>query len=540
MIIKLSPLPKAVVLGIAVFLLASCSTLSEKTSPPAQVKNVIMIIGDGMGPQQVGLLLSYARQAPHGVLKDRKTALDRMIENGRIGISLTYPDGALVTDSAASATQLATGKFAKAEMVGLDAEGHHAENIIEKAKRWGKATGLVSDTRITHATPAAFAAHETHRSHETRIPEDLLASDADVMLSGGLDYWLPKAAAEKSSSVHQQLGTMTEQAFKISSARQDDKDLLKTAQKQGYRLVFNTRQLRQATGKTLGLFAGSGMSDAIVESRNRLDANHAEPTLAEMSEQALKILEGDGRGFFLMIEAGQIDWASHRNDTGLLLHEMLRFDAMLHKVLDWMGEREDTLLIVTADHETGGFGFSYSRKNIPEPKPLASGHLFKPSFNFGDPEILDRLYAQKLSYHAIFTEFDSLPLEQRTPAALAERVNHHTEFKIGISEAESILATEVNAAYRPDHSSLNEKTIPKMGNKSAFFVYTKDNRENLLGEIVGTKQQVVWASGTHTSTPVFVFTKGNKQAIEPFANILHHTDVGRLTIEALRPTGAKN
>jgi alkaline phosphatase len=540
MLIQLSPFPKAIGWGIVIFLLTSCAMLSKKTPPPSQVKNVIMIIGDGMGPQQVGLLLSYARQAPHGVLKDRKTALDRMLENGRIGISLTYPDGALVTDSAASATQLATGKFAKAEMVGLDADGHPTENIIEKAKRWGKATGLVSDTRITHATPAAFAAHETHRSHETSIPEDLLATDVDVMLSGGLDYWLPKAAAEKSSFVHQQLETMTEQAFKIGSSRKDSKNLLETAQNQGFRPVFNTRQLKQATGKTLGLFAGSGMSDAIVESRNRLDANHAEPTLAEMSEQALKILEGDGRGFFLMIEAGQIDWASHRNDTGLLLHEMLRFDAMLHKVLDWMGDREDTLLIVTADHETGGFGFSYSRQNIPEPKPLASGHLFKPSFNFGNPEILDNLYAQKLSYHEIFAEFDSLPPNQRTPAALAEQVNRLTEFKIGISEAESILATEANAAYRPDHSSLNEKTIPKMGNKSAFFVYTKDNRENLLGEIVGTKQQVVWASGTHTSTPVFIFTKGNKQAIEPFANILHHTDVGRLTIEALRPTGAKN
>jgi alkaline phosphatase len=190
---------------------------------------------------------------------------------------------------------------------------------------------------------------------------------------------------------------------------------------------------------------------------------------------------------------------------------------------------------VTADHETGGFGFSYSRQNIPEPKPLASGHLFKPSFNFGNPEILDRLYAQKLSYHDIFAEFDALPPEQRTPAALAERVNRHTEFKIDIREAERILTTEANADHRLDHPSLNEKTVPKMGNKSAFFVYTKDNRENLLAEIVGANQQVVWASGTHTSTPVFVFARGNQQGIEPFGAILHHTDIGRLLIDALQP-----
>jgi alkaline phosphatase len=537
---KSSALPRAFVFGIAALLLTGCSTLAEKTPARSAIKNVIIIIGDGMGPQQIGLLLSYARQAPHGVLKNRKTALDRLAESGRIGISLTYPDGALVTDSAASATQLASGKFAKAEMVGLDADGQPVENIVEKARRWGKATGLVSDTRITHATPAAFAAHETHRSHETSIPADLLAANADVMLSGGLDYWLPQAAADKTSAIHQQMEANIEHAFQVGSARKDEKNLLNAARQRGYRLVFNARQLRQASGKTLGLFAGSGMSDGIAESKNRRDVDHAEPTLAEMSEQALKILERDERGFFLMIEAGQIDWAAHRNDAGLLLHEMLRFDAMLHKVMDWMGEREDTLLIVTGDHETGGFGFSYSGLNIPQPQTLANGHLFKPNFNFGDPAILDRLYAQKLSYHAIFAEFDALPPGKRTPAALAEQVNRHTEFTIGADEAARILVTEPNADYRPDHPSLNEKTIPKLAAKNAFFVYTKDNRENLLAELVGPRQQVVWASGTHTSTPVFVFAKGAKQAVEPFASILHHTDVGRLMIEALRPAGAAN
>lgn len=535
---KSSALTKTIGFGIAGMLLLGCSALAEKIPTRPEVKNVIMIIGDGMGPQQVGLLLSYARQAPHGVLRNRKTALERMLENGRIGISLTYPDGALVTDSAASATQLATGKFAKAEMVGLDADGRPAEDIVEKAKRWGKATGVVSDTRITHATPAAFAAHDTHRSHETGIPESLLATNADVMLSGGLDYWLPQAAADKNSAVHRQFEAMSEHAFKIDSARKDDKNLLASAERQGYRLVFNARQLRQAAGKTLGLFAGSGMSDGIVESRNRQDPDHTEPTLAEMSEQALKILERNPRGFFLMIEAGQIDWAGHRNDTGLLLHEMLRFDAMLNKVLDWMEGREDTLLVVTGDHETGGFGFSYSNKNIPEPKTLSSGLIFKPNFNYGRPDILDKLYAQKLSYHEIFAEFDALPPPQRTPAALAERVNRHTEFKINAGEAASILASETDANGRPAYPSPNAKTGPQLKAKSAFFVYTKDSRENLLAEAVGLQQQAVWASGTHTSTPVFVFAKGNKQAVEPFADILHHTDVGRLTIEALRPAEA--
>ena len=175
--------------------LLSCTTLDTTRPTEAKVKNVIMIIGDGMGPQQVGLLLSYARQAPHGVIANRATALDRMMDPGRLGISMTYTANTLVTDSASSATQLATGKFAGAEMLGLDKDGNTQEKIIEKARRLGKATGLVSDTRITHATHAAFAAHQTHRSQENNIPEDLLATEVDVLLSGGLSYWIPEKAS---------------------------------------------------------------------------------------------------------------------------------------------------------------------------------------------------------------------------------------------------------------------------------------------------------------------------------------------------------
>ncbi len=504
-----------------------------------KVKNVIMIIGDGMGPQQVGLLLSYARQAPHSVIANRITALDRMMEQGKLGISMTYTTDTLVTDSAASGTQLATGQFAGAEMLGLDKDGNAQENIIEKARRMGKATGLVSDTRITHATPAAFAAHQTHRSQENSIPEDLLATGADVMLSGGLSYWLPEQANDKNSGLYQQLTQLTGNSVEIKSSRKDAKNLLTVAEQQGYTVAFNKEQLQQATGKTLGLFAESGMANGIVETQNRNDTQHIHPTLKEMSAQALEILSRNEQGFFLMIEAGQIDWAAHRNDTGLLLHEMLRFNDTLNAVLDWAENRQDTLIIVTADHETGGFGFSYSGVDIPRPHALpgaafTGGALFQPNFNFGNPEVLDRIYAQQLSYHDIFIQFDKLPKAQQTPLKLAELVNRYTEFKISEAQAAKILATEANPFYRAGHIALGEKTVPKIEVNSAFFVYQKDNRENLLAQAVATSQQVVWATGTHTSTPVFVFVKGDEQTMQPFAKILHHTRLGQLAIDALQ------
>ena len=127
------------------------------TSVAAEIKNVILMVGDGMGPQQVGLLEAYAKHAPNSIYKGRTTAIAQIAKEGVIGASLTNPSDAIVVDSACSATHLATGVYTGSEVIGVDADGNHVETILEKAKRLGKATGLVSDTRLPHATPAAFA-----------------------------------------------------------------------------------------------------------------------------------------------------------------------------------------------------------------------------------------------------------------------------------------------------------------------------------------------------------------------------------------------
>lgn len=195
------------------------------------------------------------------------------MDQGRLGISMTYTADTLVTDSASSATQLATGKFAGAEMLGLDKDGNTQENIIEKARRLGKATGLVSDTRITHATPAAFAAHQTHRSQENNIPEDLLATEVDVLLSGGLGYWIPEQASDKKSLIHQQLVQTTGNSVEIKSSRKDTKNLFTIAQQKGYTLAFNNEQLQQANGKRWACLRTPGCKMVLLKCNSKMIPN---------------------------------------------------------------------------------------------------------------------------------------------------------------------------------------------------------------------------------------------------------------------------
>ncbi|MEF1187468.1 alkaline phosphatase, partial [Vibrio sinaloensis] len=188
----------------------------------AEIKNVILMIGDGMGPQQVGLLETYANQAPNSIYNGNKTALYKLAQEGVIGSSLTHPEDAIVVDSACSATMLATGQYTASEVIGVDSQGNHIETVLEKAKKAGKATGLVSDTRLTHATPAAFAAHQPHRSLENEIASDMLATGVDVMLSGGLRHWIPKSTNDKGET-YKALQTLTQGDVYLKSKRKDER-----------------------------------------------------------------------------------------------------------------------------------------------------------------------------------------------------------------------------------------------------------------------------------------------------------------------------
>jgi alkaline phosphatase len=516
---------------------ADSSSASAKPSAKGQPKNVILIIGDGMGPQQMGLLFAYARHAPGSKVPNRVAAMEQMAQEGELGMVRTDPHGALVVDSAAAATQLATGKYAGSEMIGVDYEGNSATTVVEIARDLGKATGLVSDTRLTHATPASFAAHQRDRSMENEIAVDMLASKTDVLLSGGLRYFVPQDTNNTDSATYASVVQMIGGAYPPYSRRLDNRNLLLEARKD-YQLVFDHKSLADVKkGKVLGLFGNSEMLDALSENKVLKDENRTEPTLVEMTEKSLELLSQDPDGFFLMVEGGQIDWGGHNNDAGVMLHELLQLDDAVRVILKWARERDDTLVLVTADHETGSFGFSYSGRDLPEPRQLSGKAFgdkpFIPNFNYAPHELLDNLAGQKKSFYEIFTEFDALPAEERTAENLMAMVNEAVApYSITLDDATKILTRTPNRNYKKGHPYLGTETVPQMPDQQDFFVYGENLRFNRLGHILGGQQHVVWGTGTHTNTPVAIISYG--PGSERFAGLMHSTDVGQRMIELVK------
>lgn len=515
---------------LTILILVAVSLINCSSKP----ENIILMIGDGMGPQQVSIAAIYAKEAPGSVVKDRTLAFEKIMDEGVTGYMLTYPKDSLVVDSASSATQLALADYSRSEMIGVNHEGLVKKTILELAKQKGMMTGLVSDTRLTHATPASFAAHVPHRSFENKIAQQMIETSADVMLSGGLRHFIPQNSTR--DTLDEKYSKKIPISTSIKSKRNDDMNLLQTAEKKGYDLVFTKQQLEKTEKqKILGLFANSGMPDAIKTRLEKSDPGRVYPTLKEMVMKTLDVMAQADDGFFLMIEGGQIDWAGHNNDAGMLLHQMLEFDETLEYVREWVKKDGNTLLVITADHETGGVGFSYSRYHIPQAVDWFSDEFkdskFSPWFNFGSLDTLDKLYNQKKALVRIMFEFDSLPPAQQSPAKLRDMVNGNLEFKITLDDATNILATEPNIYYQKNHKYLDTKDFPRVNEFEAYYVYGRETRTALIARALANQQQIVWATGTHTSTPVFVVALGPQA--EMFSGMHHSSEVGMLMRKAL-------
>jgi alkaline phosphatase len=292
--------------------------------PPARskAKAVILFIGDGMGEAH----RNAARWSDVG--QSGALAMDRM---PTLGWSETASADNVVTDSAAAATALATGVKTNNGMIGQDPAGNALTTILDRAQSNGMAVGLVTNVQMTHATPAAFAAHVPDRNMMTEIAGQMLATGIDVLLGGGEDEFLPVGVAG---------------CYPEPGERTDGRNLITEATGSGYTYVCDAASLAgldpASTSKLLGLFADEGMTRPY------------SPSLEEMTQKAIDILSQDPDGFFLMVEGGQIDWAGHANDAPNVISDTIGFDQAVALGQAYAASAENILIIVTADHETGG------------------------------------------------------------------------------------------------------------------------------------------------------------------------------------------
>jgi alkaline phosphatase len=324
------------------------TTAAYPLTNAGKVRNVIICIGDGMGAAQI-TMASTTVGGPGGRL-----CMERMPVTGLVR---THSASSPVTDSAAAGTALASGIKTKNGMIGVAPDGQAYYTILEAAKAKGLATGLVATSTITHATPASFAAHVKSRATETAIAEQLIAGRVNILLGGGRKHFLPRSDP--------------------NSARKDDRDLIAEAQQAGYLYVTSGRELRSIGGPcVLGLFQYDALTTA-----------PPEPSLALLTRKAIQVLRevrvgsSDGKpGFFLMVEGSQIDWACHQHLVKHAIRQTLLFDQAVQAAVDFAQRDGHTLVIVTADHETGGLTLPEGAKGSTE--PLASwstkGHTGSP------------------------------------------------------------------------------------------------------------------------------------------------------------------
>ena len=363
----------ALVCGVALGFIATGGALAapaeaaeEKVSP----KNVIVLIGDGMGYNHIDFLNAETTGQTHWQVErggDRK-----VIPSGQntaptegwqawdlLGQSTYWHDGPVYdpsaswtdfewntkspTDSAAAGTAMATGVKTYNAGIGVDYEGNVVENLSERAKSLGKSAGVVSSVPFSHATPAAYSSHDESRNNYHSIAQQQVAGDLEVVIGAGHPFYddnhQPRAVGN--------FGFISESDWTAVATGQTDRTFIES--KAGFEALTSG-----ATPERV--FGVPQVGSTLQQARSAGAPANDVPDLATLSRGALNVLDNNDEGFFLMVEGGAIDWAGHSNQSDRDLEEVQDFDTAVDSVIDWVETNsnwDDTLVVVTADHETG-------------------------------------------------------------------------------------------------------------------------------------------------------------------------------------------
>lgn len=309
---------------------------AESTSSRGKAKNLIFLVVDGLSNGTLGL-------AHHWKLRNEHSPLNwiKLFDHQRIHRALqdTASANSPVTDSAAAVSAWSCGRRVNNDCINTDTSGRVLKPLYAYAKEAGKATGLVTTCRITHATPAGFVTSVPQRDMEDEILKQYLQSDIDVLLGGGARYFKHK----------QENGSVV--------------DYFSLFKDKGYEVISDSASLAKVSCNLpiLGVFSESHIPYAV--DRINDPSLRSVPGLANMFKKSLDRLGRNKNGFVLQVEGGRVDHAGHANDPSAILHELLEFDECIPIALEYINSNPDTLLIITTDHGTGGCQLDGSGSN---------------------------------------------------------------------------------------------------------------------------------------------------------------------------------
>ncbi|MGH8642767.1 MAG: alkaline phosphatase [Burkholderiales bacterium] len=443
--------------------LSGCTSTGGPAAVTAQApRNIIILFADGVAPTQ----WDFGRYSSRVLRQQPFATTDVVFREGALGLLVTSPHGAYVTDSAAAASALSIGAKVANGAVSITPDGKPGRTTMQAAKAAGKRIGLVTTATVYDATPAAFSINAKSRRDSQALVDQYLALEPDVLLGGGADYFLPTGTP--------------------GGKRKDGKDIIAAFRAKGHQVARNSAELKAATGaRVLGLFADEDMDF-------ELDRDPArEPSTAEMAAAALKALsQNSPNGFVLLVENENTDTASHYNDAASLMHALWALDDAVKVALEFQRRNPGTLVIVTGDHETGGFSPTYALKDM---SSLSSSNRF----TSGD-EHLRMLERITMSLGMVKEQLGKKPSGEVLDGLLAK---HFPGFRLDADLRELVLkqqALDRNFSYTP---------------------------QNVLGRMIARQTGYYWGTSGHTPEPVAVGAIG--PGAELFRGYQDNTDFGK-------------
>jgi len=441
---------------IAIYMLLLISVMASAHADN-KPKNIIIMFADGTTSSQYEFgrySSALLRQKPFAVT-------DIVMAKGHYQLMKSESADYYVTDSAAAASAMSTGHKANNGAISVTPDGKSPQTIMQFAKDQGKRIGLLSTAPIYDASPAAFSVHAKSRRDSELIVNQYLELAPDVLMGGGSNYFLPSSLP--------------------GGKRQDGKNVIEALQAKGYQYINAPGQLSKInSSKLLGLFADEDLDYEI-------DRNEQEtPNLSQMVRAALQVLNQESKksknkGFILFAENENTDSAGHQNDVAALMRDLWAFDDAVKVALEFQKKNPDTLVIVTGDHETGGFAPTYGRKNL---EPAGKANYLNVNL-----EQLKQIEAYKISLKEFSDKFEAKAKQVTSTAELNAYLN-------------SLLQDSFPDLVLDD--DLREKILTQgqLGPNSNYLP------ANILGLAIARQTGFYWASSGHTPTPITVAAIG--------------------------------